>query len=1173
MLDNTFDLCIKCVKKHTKGHAISPPLPGRFVMPSEPRFVNVLQKKLQQHSYRKFIGSDLQSGKWKFTTYDEVYHQALSLATFFDRLLGPASEPRYISMSSGNRAEWVVADFAIAFGSNVSVPVHTTVEAGQLASMLIHSHTEIFICDTIQLAKLRTAVAEAGARLPIKHVIVMAATVAGEPGDTFALHAWPAATTIPAAEWSPVRPAKSGSDLRTLLYTSGSTGTPKAAMITDDLLMEDLVRVALYQPFVVFAFQPLAYSTQRVIMLETVGNGGRMCCWDTNMETFFEQLAATQISTFSAPPRVWNVLYSMYQAKVAMAEPPLPRDAETQEAVEKKVLQDILRMFGRNCMGVSTGGAPTSPIVLAWMQRLFKSTAVSVTEGYGITEVGTIAMNGVRVMQCQVHLEDVPEMGYLTTDKPRARGLLWVHTPSMALGYHGDVATTAANFQDIKHDGRLWFNTGDIVQFDPRLNDLVVIDRKKNFIKLAQSVFVAPEHIENVLISCPFVTNIWVYAVSAEDSVLAVVYPNKELFMHHAASQHLSFTSFGDLCAQPAATALMQRALAAEATKKLLPHEIPRGVLLEAQPWSPETGELTVSLKLARMPLTHKYRTRLAALYDRLAGRAAATVTSPSPNLADSESTQAAANIPVAPAGPAGSTGGHESGRGGAAKEDKRAQFAKVVSEVTNINASDLNWDSTLAECGLDSTAVVLLISLLKSHRIHVPWDRLYRSPLRDVADAIENDQGGSSRATVVDWAAECTLSPDLASLCASFVGRHAPPASPADCRVLLTGATGFLGAAILSELLQAGAHVVCVVRAVDDTAALKRILDAAVLFGTNDVVATGVGAARVTAFAGDLSLPQFGITESTFEALTSGLHAIVHNAARVNGVLPYAVLRSDNVQSTLTCLALATRAGAKLIYVSTLSSLCGLEQGEERSTPPSQAPLSLMSGYGATKRVSEILLHQAFAAGFKSCVIVRPGTIGPSLHAGCLSPGDTLTRLMQSMVQLQASPANASLAASVCSVTDIGLVCARLALDATMLLPTRSPAGCLPALNMSGPGVIAIADLGDVARAEGWPVEPVPLGDFLLRMRMVDSEKSCALKPIESYFAGSEFPLSVETCGQAAAMRVCHHLGVSRTALTTADFARAFRWLVDRGMLARPAKSLSTVTVVNGRRMLESWI
>jgi thioester reductase-like protein len=712
---------------------------------------------------------------------------------------------------------------------------------------------------------------------------------------------------------------------------------------------------------------------------------------------------------------------------------------------------------------------------------------------------------------------------------------------------------------------------GDIVEYDPRLNDIAVIDRKKNFIKLAQSLFVAPEHIENVLTTCALVSSIWVYAKSIEDCVLAVVHPNRELLTNHAISQGLSFSSFEDLCAQPEAAALVQRELVVEAKKRLQPHEIPRAVLLESTAWSPTTGELTVSLKLARIALTLKYGARLALLYDRLAGRV------PAPNAGHDQGD--APHPPQNPALPNGSSPAApapandaptamditlSSSPAAARLAGKRAQFTEILSSVLSTPKDQIHWDSTLAEGGLDSTAVVLLISLLKANHINLPWDRLYRTPLRTIAEAIELGQAESARAAAIDWAAECTLPPNVHSLCASYFARRCPKES--QMNTFLTGATGFLGSSILRELLMMGVRVTCLVRAESAVAGLRRILEAASFYGMRSDVDRFLP--NLIIVTGDMAKPNLGLHDTAWaELMASGLHAVIHNGARVNGVLPYAILRDDNVLSTVTCISLAARVGAKLIFVSSLSSLATFEPGEEKSSPLPTGPLSLMSGYGASKRVSEILIHQAFQAGFKACCIVRPGTIGPCLRTGCLSPGDTLTRLLQAVVQLSIAPRHME-RFSVCSVTEIAQLCARLAVRRSSLTTDVSPPECLPAINMFGPSEISLQDLIAAALAAGRRVQSVPMFEFLDRMRSSQDEAECALKPIQSYFEHSDFPLGIEAFSATAAHRHCAQLDVTRTALTKRDFENAIKWLESRKLLP----PLSVVTEHAGRRVRESW-
>ncbi|KAA1057544.1 non-ribosomal peptide synthetase [Azospirillum argentinense] len=140
----------------------------------------------------------------------------------------------------------------------------------------------------------------------------------------------------------------------------------------------------------------------------------------------------------------------------------------------------------------------------------------------------------------------------------------------------------------------------------------------------------------------------------------------------------------------------------------------------------------------------------------------------------------------------------------------------------------------------------------------------------------------------------------------------------------LLTGATGYLGAYLLRELLSDPAgRVTALVRGGDDEAArarLGRVL--AGYFGTAGG-ATLIGDPRLTVRAGDLRRDGLGLAPTVHGALAEGVRAVFHCAANVNHFGHYAEFHADNVEATRRLLDLAAaRRGdpADFHLISTLS-------------------------------------------------------------------------------------------------------------------------------------------------------------------------------------------------------------------------------------------------------------
>jgi long-chain acyl-CoA synthetase len=159
-------------------------------------------------------------------------------------------------------------------------------------------------------------------------------------------------------------------------------------------------------------------------------------------------------------------------------------------------------------------------------------------------EVGGIAGSKAIFRDVEHRIEDVPEMGYTSQDKPYPRGELVVKAKGMALGYFKNEEETQKAFKDG------WYYTGDIVAVEK--NGYVrVIDRKKDIFKLAQGEFVSPVRCEAVFHQSKFVEQICVYGDSLKNYLVAVIVPNEGVLTRWAAEENLSANCFEELCALP----------------------------------------------------------------------------------------------------------------------------------------------------------------------------------------------------------------------------------------------------------------------------------------------------------------------------------------------------------------------------------------------------------------------------------------------------------------------------------------------------------------------------------------------------------------------------------------------------------------------------------------------
>ena len=322
--------------------------------------------------------------------------------------------------------------------------------------------------------------------------------------------------------------------------------------------------------------------------------------------------------------------------------------------------------------------------------------------------------------------------------------------------------------------------------------------------------------------------------------------------------------------------------------------------------------------------------------------------------------------------------------------------------------------------------ATRLVFQLRQKLGVHVPLGLVFDAPtIAQLAAATEKISSGGTDFLVAapDTAKENALSGDLdyakdaqvleSELPASFM-RATPAGEPRV--VLLTGATGFLGAYVLADLLDKRRnHVQKVyvhVRANDAGSAQRRLRDA--LAGRGLWREAWEQEGRVQAVVGDLSKPHLGLNDADWAHLAKEVHVIVHNGALVHWVYPYSKLRAANVLSTMAVMRLANEGRPKSVaFVSSTSALDTeyyirfsdtSAQGVLESDSLDGSASDLKSGYGQSKWVAERLLMAAASRGL-AAVIIRPGYVVGDSKTAVTNTDDFLFRLIKGSAQLGLIP------------------------------------------------------------------------------------------------------------------------------------------------------------------------
>ncbi|KAI0378792.1 L-aminoadipate-semialdehyde dehydrogenase [Hypomontagnella monticulosa] len=353
----------------------------------------------------------------------------------------------------------------------------------------------------------------------------------------------------------------------------------------------------------------------------------------------------------------------------------------------------------------------------------------------------------------------------------------------------------------------------------------------------------------------------------------------------------------------------------------------------------------------------------------------------------------------------------HDDSRDGARKVlDQPGLVAYLLDMFTHtIGVQGLNEETDFFECGTDSLqAVAARAKIMREIDIGdavLGNNVVFEHPsVRKLASYLYSLRTGEEVSQTDDTA----LMADLISKYSKF-----PPFVPGDKQaegevVLLTGATGSLGAHVLSQVvsLPQVKKVYCLVRARTAEDARSRVESS---LKSRNVFHPAV-AEKAVCLPGDLSQETLGLEPSILETLRSSLTVVIHSAWMVNFNTSLESFERSHIAGVHNiikiCLKVPFSEPAKLFFVSSISAAAGTPiPATIRETHVEDLHHAQNMGYARSKLVTEHIIRAAAKCTGMHAKVLRSGQLMGDAQNGLWNPTEAIPLMIQSATTIGALP------------------------------------------------------------------------------------------------------------------------------------------------------------------------
>jgi len=586
---------------------------GASMSDTPSNLVHLILKNLNARPNHQALWAKKQ-GIYTPMTYQECFEHVKWLSLGLSELgIQPGDR---VALLSGNRPEWVVADFAILSAQAVVVPIYLTLSPTEMAHILTDCQATMLVVETQAHMDM---IGSMMASLPhLRQVISIerTATPDGVPHLNWDDVVAKGKDSTPPAYDALLTAidAISQDQLASIVYTSGTTGEPKGVMLTHGNFLSNIQDIALAIPIsaddVVLSFLPLSHVFERTAGYYCVLNGGGTIYYAESIDTVAANMMEVNPTVLVSVPRLYEKIHDKVDRQLTGLKRRLFHGAlqwgyrgldhqltwwqrPLLTVMDRVVFKPIRQRTGNRLRFFVSGGAPLNQRI----SRFFAAIGLPIIEGYGLTETSpVIACNRPNANRLGTVGKAMSSLDIRLADD----GELMVKGASVFKGYwHQPEATDAA----IDSDG--FFHTGDIAHIDPD-GYIHIVDRKKDMIVLSNGKKVPPQWIESHLNHHPFIAQSMVIG-DGHSFLTALLVPNMDRMQ--------ATSGPGAKPPEPAEVAAMLQTAVNEVNQQFARFQQVKRLAVIPTEWTVESGELTPSLKLRRKLIHARWASVIDGLY------------------------------------------------------------------------------------------------------------------------------------------------------------------------------------------------------------------------------------------------------------------------------------------------------------------------------------------------------------------------------------------------------------------------------------------------------------------------------------------------------------------------------------------------------------------------------